>query len=52
MVDIWKKFFDLSKTLYTSIFEVVKYEFEIEILKFIMADLTWPTTSAIYNDIK
>ena len=38
-----KKIFDWSETLYTSVFEVAEYEFEIEIVKFKMEDPKWPT---------
>ena len=42
--DFWKKNFDSSENLYTSVFEVAEYKFEIEITKFKMVDPKWPTT--------
>ena len=39
-----KNSFDLSETLYTSVFEIAKEEFEIVITKFKMVDPKWLTT--------
>ena len=48
--DFWKKFYDLSETLYTSIFEVAQYEFVIKISKFKMTDQKWPSFQKKFFD--